>query len=232
MQVMDLFRSDESARDWFVSERWPEGPECHSRNIHCGIKGVPSMRLYRHLGSTQKSAWHLAQRIHKASEADHGPFAGPIEVDETYIGGKERNKHEFRKLESGRGTVDKTAVVGIKDRDTNQEVATSMGGANQAEADKLTAEAVGEGAQAYTDENAAYNRLLCRSARRLIMARASISAAWRAQRHRVVLGDAKAWSLRNVPPDKRQALGPVRERVRRAAQRPDLRHAGPDGDHR
>ena len=78
------------------------------------------MKLHRDLGITQKSAWHMAHRIRKALQAG-GLFAGPVEVDETYLGGKRKNmsKHKRAELE-GRGAVGKTAVIGAKDRPSNQ----------------------------------------------------------------------------------------------------------------
>ena len=88
------------------------------------LKGVSSMKLHRDLGITQKSAWHMAHRIRETWDNGTRQFVGPVEVDETYIGGLEKNKHGSKKQRLGRGPVGKTAVVGIRDRDTNRVNAT------------------------------------------------------------------------------------------------------------
>ena len=83
-------------------------------------KGVSSMKLRRALGIAPKSAWYMARRIRESWNAVADQFAGPGEADETYIGGKEGNKHANKKLRAGRGTAGKTAVVGVQDRATNR----------------------------------------------------------------------------------------------------------------
>ena len=83
------------------------------------LKGVSSMRLHRDLKITQKSAYFMGQRLREAWSESLTNMSGPLEVDETFVGGKERNKHSSKKLRAGRGGVGKAIVVGAKDRATN-----------------------------------------------------------------------------------------------------------------
>lgn len=85
------------------------------------LKGVSSMKLHRDIGVSQPTAWFMFQRIGKAFENDdEPPFIGPVEIDEAYIGGKDVNKLDSRKLHACGGTREKTAIVGAKDRGTNR----------------------------------------------------------------------------------------------------------------
>ncbi len=126
------------------------------------LKGVSSLKLHRDLDITQKSAWHLAHRIRESWQdrvVENDPFVGPVEVDETYVGGKEANKHASKKLKAGRGTVGKVAVVGVKDRETNKVSASVVESTDGKTLKGFISDNVEGGSTVYTDEAKAYRGL-------------------------------------------------------------------------
>ena len=121
------------------------------------LKSVSSMKLHRDLDITQRSAWHLAHRIRKSFETNGGLFAGPVEVDESYFGGRRANMPKAkRKKLSGRGTAGKTAVVGAKDRASGQVSAAVVASTDTETLQSFVSQNAAPGATVYTDEASAY----------------------------------------------------------------------------
>lgn len=120
------------------------------------LKGFSSMKLSRDLGVTQKTAWHLAHRIREAWDDVQVKFAGPVEADETYVGGREGNKHASQRLRAGRGTVGKAAVAGVRDRATNLVSAAPVASTNRETLHDFVHSRTEADAMVYTDDSRAY----------------------------------------------------------------------------
>ena len=125
-----------------------------------GLKGTSSMKLHRDLGVTQKTAWYLAHRIRENFADACEPFEGPVEVDETFVGGKRRNMALSRRrhVDPRRGLADKEIVLAAKDRATNRVVTRHVARRDVPTIRAFVCETTAPGATIYSDEWHAYEK--------------------------------------------------------------------------
>lgn len=115
------------------------------------------MQLSKEIGVTQKSAWFMLGRIREACGQDLGKLNGVIEIDETYVGGKEKNKHANKRI-GGRGTRGKVPVIGMRE-DDGLVIAEPLNNVKIPTIKEAVRENVESGSEIFTDEATAYKEM-------------------------------------------------------------------------
>ena len=132
--------------------------------------GISSYEFSRHLGITQKSAWHILHRIRLAMQnGSINKLSGRVEVDETFIGGKARNMHRAVLAKrvaihatpyTGRNqNIGKVAVMGLLRAQRRSQNDGSLERQTQIASQRSRGKHVEAGSMVYSDALRSYNRL-------------------------------------------------------------------------
>ncbi len=164
-QFEAMFPHEDACKAYLQARRWPEGVRC-PRCGNAAVYDLPSrklsaMQIYRYMGfGSYKTAWEMCHKIRVALIEDIEKLGGIVEVDETWIGGKDHNRH-WDKKSGGRGGKGsgKTAIIGAVQRKGNV-VARVLQHVTREAAQAFVREAVSHRVSLLaTDESSVYHSL-------------------------------------------------------------------------
>ena len=122
-------------------------------------KGVSSLQMSKELSVSQPTAWYILHRLRLACEGKMEALKGEVEVDETYLGGLDKNRSHSKKQKPGSGSKkDKTAIIGMREREGRVKAIPIEDGKGET-LKKAVRENVEPGSTIYTDENRGYIHL-------------------------------------------------------------------------
>lgn len=124
-------------------------------------KGISSCQLAREIGVTQKTAWFMLGRLREVAASmglTGGTMSGTVEIDETYMGGKEKNKHTNKKSNKGRGISGKQAVVGCVER-SGKVKASCIDNTSRENLQEFIINNISVGSNLYSDEHPSYKNI-------------------------------------------------------------------------
>lgn len=121
-------------------------------------KGISSLQLAKEIGVTQKTAWFILHRLREACGNDFTKLTGIVEIDETYIGGREEAKHESKRMGLGRGAIGKTPVLAARERGGKTR-ARVVPNSSAREIHRFMHRHVEYGSTVHTDEHGGYRRV-------------------------------------------------------------------------
>jgi len=157
VKVGTIFEDSPIALDKWLTALW--------MLVNCK-NGISSYEIAKDIGITQKSAWFVLQRLRLALKDRSftklgGTQSGPVEVDETFIGGQKKNMHLDKKVryEAKGGAFGKTVVMGMLDRDVRKVRAKVIPNVKRETLQKEVLNAVKYGSKVYTDEAVGYETL-------------------------------------------------------------------------
>ncbi len=137
----------------------------------CHSKGISSHQLARDIGVTQKTAWFMLHRIRNCLGIGQDQLLeGEVEIDETFVGGKNRNRHWDKKIPNangGKNWLDKTPVLGMIER-SGRLVARQVSSVTAKDLIPQIFKHINPGSTIYSDEWGAYGELCLKFTHRFI----------------------------------------------------------------